>query len=309
MKSIAKIIIMASITFGTVGALYILDSVFDELDFNYEDTYIFVDSLGREVEVPKHPERIISMSPVVTETLYALEVEDRIVGVTDYCDYPEDAQDKPSIGGFTSPNLEVIIGLEPDLVIWTVNDPTVIESLEEYDITIVVLLVNDLEQAIERIEDIGDLVDAEDIANDISTVMIIKMDWITSKTSTLTESQKLKCYFEVWSTPKVVGALSFLNDMMIKAGATNIFGDIDEEYATVSHEVVISENPEVIFITAMGRDYYQEDISERAGYQNVDAVKDDKIYVCDDNKFTRAGPRIVDALEEMAHYLYPSLIN
>lgn len=309
MKSISKIVLMATITFGTVGILYYFDQVFEEFNFNYKETTTFVDSLGREVEVPNHPERIISMAPAITETMFALDAQDRLVGVTDYCDYPEDAKDITSIGSFTSPNLEIVVGLEPDLVISTREDTEVIEYLENYEIPIVVLFADDLEDAIERIEDVGDLADIEEIAEDLCSVMITEMNWVSSKVSTLTENQKLRCYFEVWSTPKVAGKYSFLHDMMTKAGGINIFGDIRDDWASVSHESVISENPEVIFVTAMGRSNYEVDISDRPGYQNIDAVKNDRIYECDDNKFTRAGPRIIDALEDMAQYLHPTLFQ
>ncbi|MFX1392558.1 MAG: ABC transporter substrate-binding protein [Promethearchaeota archaeon] len=307
MKSTIKIIIMASITFGTVGVLYFLDSILIDPTID-SGTKIFVDSLGREVEVPQRPERIISMAPVITETLYAIGVDDRVVGVTDYCNYPEEAKNKPSIGGFSTPNLEIVVSLEPDLVISSRNDQAVIESLENYDIAIVVLLVNTLEDAIERIEDVGYLVDEEITADKISDTMETKMNVITSKTNALPDDQRLKCYFEVWSTPKVAGKYSFLHDMMERAGGINIFGDIKSEWASVTHESVIEKNPEVIFITAMGRDNYQEDIGARPGYNNIDAIINDRIYVCDDDKFTRAGPRIIDALEEMTLYLHPTLL-
>ncbi len=313
MKSIAKIGLISSIAFGTIGLLFVLDPLLEDLGVNdldhSEDEYVFTDSLGRKVVVKKHPDRIISMAPVITETLYALDVDDRLVGVTDYCDYPSDAKTKPSIGGFYSPNIEIIVSLSPDLAIYTRDDPDIIYTLESYDIPIVILLADNLREAIDRIDNVGKLVDAEDDSNGITIKMRNKMDNIEAKTDQLSQSQRLRCYFEVWSTPTVAGSKNFLGDMMEKAGGDNIFSDLNDKWADVSNENVISENPEVIFVTAMGRRNYAEDISERAGYDVIDAVIKDRIYECDDNKFTRAGPRIIDALEEMATYLHPTLIN
>lgn len=309
-----KIIILAAVISIVLINVVILVSIYGIIDINdingnSDEEHIFYDSLGRYIEVPEHPERIISMAPAITEILYKLEVDDRLYGVTSYCDYPEDTQFKTKIGGFSSPNIELIVSLEPDLIITSRDDQDVINVLESYDLTIVYITANSLDDIIGNIKDIGDLVDAKEKAEEITNVMEAKMNLITDKTGNLNPNDKLKVYFEVWETPKVVGKNSFLDDMIDKAGGINIFGDIEEEFPIVSHESVIINNPHVIFITAMGRTYYTSDVSEREGYKVVNAVINDRIYDCDDNIYTRAGPRIIDALENMTLYLYPNIFN
>ncbi|KKM02896.1 hypothetical protein LCGC14_1779840 [marine sediment metagenome] len=305
-----KIVIIAVIIAVIFSNIIILNVIFGDIDLDASsEKNIFYDSLGRKVEVPKHPKRIISMAPTITEILYALEVDDRLYGVTTYCNYPVDAQTKTKIGGFSTPNIEIIVSLESDLVIWAKEDLNVIESLEAYDIAIVVIIANNLDDILKNIKDIGVLVDEEEKGKDVSNSLKTQMNMITDKTDTLKTNEKLKSYFEVWETPTVVGGKSFLHDMIEKAGGINIFGDIYDVFPTVSHESVINENPEVIFVTAMGRGWYTVDVADRAGYDVIDAVINNRIYECDDDMFTRAGPRIMDALEKMTRYLHPTLFS
>ncbi len=170
-----------------------------------------------------------------------------------------------------------------------------------------VFLANTVDEVVENIRRIGDLVNSTQNATFLADTLTTRMDAVTSITGTIAQEDKLKCYFEVWETPKVAGGLSFLDDMMKKAGGVNIFGDVNYEYPVVSHAMVISYNPDAIFVAAMGRAYYSTDIPDRAGYSAINAVIDSRIYSCSDDVFTRPGPRIINALETMAARLYPSL--
>ena len=305
-----KIVIMTVIIAVIFSNIIIINVIFGDIELDASsEKNIFYDSLGRKVEVPKHPKRIVSMAPTITEILYALEVEDRLYGVTTYCNYPVDAQTKTKIGGFSTPNIEIIVSLESDLVIWAKEDLNVIEALEAYDIAIVVIIADNLDDILKNIKDIGVLVDEEEKGKEVSNSLKAQMNMITDKTDALKPNDKLKSYFEVWETPTVAGGKSFLHDMIEKAGGINIFGDIYEDFPTVSHESVINENPDVIFVTAMGRSWYTVDVADRAGYDVIDAVINNRIYECDDDMFTRPGPRIMDALENMTRYLHPTLFT
>ncbi|MHA2339850.1 MAG: ABC transporter substrate-binding protein [Candidatus Hodarchaeales archaeon] len=310
MQNKKKIVIMAVIIVVIFSNIIILNVIFGEIDLDASSgKNVFYDSLGRKVEVPKHPKRIISMAPTITEILFALEVDDRLYGVTTYCNYPVDVQTKTKIGGFSTPNIEIIVSLEPDLVFWAKEDLNVIEALEAYNITIIVIIPHNLDDVLKNVKDIGVLVDEEEKGKEVSNGLKAQMNMITDKTDALKPNDKLKSYFEVWETPTVAGGKSFLHDMIEKAGGINIFGDIYEDFPTVSHESVINENPDVIFVTTMGRSWYTVDVADRAGYDVIDAVINNRIYECDDDMFTRAGPRIMDALENMTRYLHPTLFT
>ena len=310
MKSKNKIFVIIAIIGVIIGNLIIFNFFFGNMDIDdTNEGKIFTDSLGRKIKVPEHPEQIVSMAPAITETLYALEIDDRLVGVTDYCNYPEDAKTKTNIGGYSTPNLEIIVSLEPDLVISARNDPEIIGALENYDITIIVILSYTLDEIIDNIKNIGWLVDVEDKATKITDSMKNKINSITDKTTNINKDNKLKCYFEVWETPQVAGGGSFLNDMIDKAGGVNTFGDLEDEWPIVSHESVIANNPDVIFITEHSAPWYSQNVCEREGYNLVKACINNRIYKCFDDIYLRDGPRIIMALENMTLYLYPNLFG
>lgn len=268
---------------------------------------LFTDSKNRISVIPNNPQRIISMAPSITEILYELEVEDRLVGATDYCNYPAEASQKTSVGGFSTPNLEVIASLNPDLIIAATYEAEKVQQLSSMGVPVIIILAYSLDDIINNIGIIGGLVNATAKATEVTSDLKNRMNAITSKTSTLNESDKIKCYFEVWETPIVAGGGTFINDMIQKAGGVNIFADQTLEWPAVSNEVVISRNPEAIFITEHSAPWYSMSVCERTGYNAIDACKNNRIYVCNDDVYLRPGPRIIDALGEMTQYLHPNL--
>jgi iron complex transport system substrate-binding protein len=262
-KIIAAIVIVVLIGGGTsLGIFMVLNAQPAPLT-----GYLFTDSKDRQVRVPDHPERIISMAPSITETLYELEVDDRLVGVTDYCNYPVNASTKTSIGGFSTPNMEVMVSLNPDLIISGTKGTVLMNKLTT------------------------------------------DMESITNKTSIFHENNSISCYFEIWESPMVAGGSSFLDDMITKAGAINIFSDLQLEWPSVQHEWIIASDPDVIFITEHSAPYYSQDVCSRTGYNVVNACINARVYLGNDDIYLRTGPRIIMALENMTRYLYPFLFT
>ena len=271
--------------------------------------HLFTDSKGRNVRVPNRPERIISMAPSVTETLYELEVDDRLVGVTNYCNYPVDASSKTSIGGFSTPNMEVIVSLNPDLIIATAWNEESVALLEDRGFTIVIILAETLDEIIFNIGVIGNLTDAETKGAEIMNTLTTDMEAITNKTSVFHENNSVDCYFEIWESPMVAGGTSFIDDMITKAGAINLFSGLPLEWPTVQHEWIIGADPDVIFITEHSLPFYSQDVCSRTGYNVVNACINDRIYLGNDDIYLRPGPRIIMALENMTRYIYPFLFT
>ncbi|MHA1819183.1 MAG: ABC transporter substrate-binding protein [Promethearchaeota archaeon] len=300
------LIVVVSASTGLIGYQIALNNNnVDQPDYYYS----FTDTSGRTVKVPYHPLRIISMAPSITETLFALGVQDRLIGVTDYCNYPAEAKNITSIGGFSTPDLEKIVALKPDLVISATYNKEAIEKIENLGIALVVMQENNtIESIIQNIFNIGKLVDAELNASSLKAHMYQKLWNITNQTATINESSKLKVYFEIWETPMAVGNQSFINDMIIKAGGKNIFGNISQQYPTVQNEDIINLNPDVIFITQHSAAWYSQSVCNRTGYNNINACINNRVYSVDDDMYLRPGPRIVDALENMTDYLYPGLL-
>jgi len=271
--------------------------------------YLFTDSKDRQVRVPDHPERIISMAPSITETLYELEVDDRLVGVTDYCNYPVNASSKTSIGGFSTPNMEVIVSLNPDLIISAAWNEESVALLENLGFAIVIILAYTLDEIINNIGVIGNLTDAETKGAEIVNTLTTDMEAITNKTSTINENITVDCYFEIWETPMVAGGTSFIDDMITKAGAINIFSDLPLEWPTVQHEWIIGSDPDAIFITEHSAPWYSQAVCDRTGYNVVNACINARVYLGNDDIYLRTGPRIIMALENMTRYLYPFLFT
>ncbi len=304
--ALGLIILIGVSTFG-LGMLVM--SLMDEKDAP-EDSYLFVDSMNREVYVPISPQRIVSMAPSITETIFALGAEDKLVGVTDYCNYPDEALNRSrytSIGGYSTPNLEIIAELNPDLIITPRWNPDIIEQIEAQGMAIVVILADTLEEIIDNVGVIANLIDFRQSGIYLTGNLTYNMECITNKTATLNYTQIVDCYFEIYCSPKVAGAKSYVHDMILKAGAINIFGNINQEYSTVSHEQIIDGDPDVIFLTSHYAPSYPEPICERDGYDVVNACIYNRIYQCDNDMYLRPGPRIIDALENMTRYLYPFL--
>ncbi|MFW9987917.1 MAG: ABC transporter substrate-binding protein [Candidatus Odinarchaeota archaeon] len=303
--SIAIIIISVGSAFG----LGMLTLSLINLSNASPNTYLFIDSMNREVYVPNNPQRIVSMAPSITETIFALEAEEKLVGVTDYCNYPVEATNITSIGGFSTPNLEVMSSLNPDLIIAASWNAEKVAQLESQGYPIVIILADTLDEIIENMGKIGNLVNVRQNGIDIMENMLFDMELITNKTTTLNYSQIVDCYFEIWETPMVVGEKSYINDMILKAGAINIFGNINLEYPTISHEAIIDGDPDVIFITEHSAPWYSQAVCDRTGYNVVDACIHNRVYECFDDIYLRPGPRIIDALENMTTYLYPMLFT
>ena len=219
-----------------------------------------------------------------------------------------EATNKPSIGGFSTPNLEVIVSLNPDLIITASWDANQVSLLETLGYPVVVILSSNLDGIIKNIGIIGNLTNSDSKGLEVMNKLYIDLERITNETDLINQGDKIDTYLEVWETPKVAAGKSFIDDMIRKAGAINIFGDIQLEYPSVSYESVISGDPDVIFITEHSAPWYSQNICDRAGYNVVNACINARIYSVFDDIFLRQGPRIISALENMTNYLYPSLL-
>ncbi len=243
------------------------------------------DQMGREVTIEKLPERIISLAPSNTEILFTLGLEDRIVGVTDFCDYPEAAKSKEKIGGFSEPNIEKIISLQPDLILATSMHQKPVEELEKLNVPSVVLDPKDDLKA--RVKDVDD--------------KVIK----------LTEDERPKVYYEIWPSPiTTAGPGTFVNDIIQRAGGENIAKDAKKAYPQYSQEMIVAKNPDIIIFSHHGSSNQSaEDILNRQGWESIEAIKNNKVFYVEENLVQRATPRLVDGLEQLAMMMHPELFK
>ncbi|MDI6815095.1 MAG: ABC transporter substrate-binding protein, partial [Dehalococcoidales bacterium] len=207
----------------------------------------FVDDLGRTVNIEKVPQRIISLAPSNTEILYSLGLEDKLVGVTEYCNYPEAAKAKPKIGGFTTVDIERVVALKPDLILATsIHKKTVIPALEEVGLTVLALAPETVEGVLDNIILVGKITGKSREANRLVTSLEKRIKTITDKTEALTEAERPRVLYLTWHDPLwTAGSGTLTDDLINKAGGQNIAHDLIG-HKTIDLETVIHRNPQVI---------------------------------------------------------------
>ncbi|HEX73549.1 MAG TPA: cobalamin-binding protein [Dehalococcoidia bacterium] len=268
------------------------------------------DDLGREVTIEALPERIISLAPSNTEILFALGLEDRVVGVTDFCDYPAEALEKEKVGGPWTPNIEKIVALEPDFILAEeINPIDVIDTLEGLGLTVFGIESTDLDDLLNDINTVGIVTDKESEAEALIDDMQSKIDAVTAETGGLVPGEKPGVFHILWHDPIYTsGQGTFVYDLLEKAGGVNIFGDL-EGWPTVSLEAVITRDPEVIIVTAMGgtASGTWEWVNTESRLEDVSARQNGRVYFAESNWLERPGPRIVLGLEQIAKYIHPDI--
>jgi iron complex transport system substrate-binding protein len=264
-------------------------------------------------EQPKDmiPQRIISLSPSTTETLFAIGAGDQVVGVTSYCNYPEEATTREIIGGFSPKtiSIETIISLNPDLVIAGVSaHQPIADTLKEAGIPVISIEPKSVDDVRAVIEELSIITGHEVRGKSLSDSIKKRIDTVQKKLSGL-EGPRLRVFYEVWDAPLMTaGPQSFTGQMINLAGGDNIFSDVKEEYPQVSSEELVSRNPQAIISSdTHGDKLNSEALKEREGWESIDAYKNDHIILLDGDVVSRPGPRMIEAIEMMAEALYPEL--
>ena len=267
------------------------------------------DDANRSVTLKAAPQRIVSLAPSNTETIYALGKGAFVVGVTEYCDYPAEAKAEPKIGGFTQIDLEKVIGLAPDLVLATdIHAKSIVPELQNRGLIVFVIEPKNVDEVISKLSVFGKLLGAPDEVNRLSAQLKSRMDSVTSKVAAA--KTKPRVFYEIDKTLFTPGPGSFVDDLLTKAGAANIASDAKGGYGQLSTEIIIARDPEVILLGDMLFGETPETLKARPGWGNITAVKTNRIIpVPDENLVARPGPRIIDGLEMVARALYPDLFK
>ncbi len=271
------------------------------------------DQAGRVVKLEKVPERIISLAPSNTEIVYALCLEDKLVGVTTYCNYPEAALDKPKVGGFSTVDIEKVVEIQPDLILAVnIHKKEVIPALERSGLTVVCLDATTLEEVLEGISLAGKCTGKEEEASRLVAEMRCRIEAITSKTANLTEAQKPRMLFVMWHDPLMSVGLGLRHDLIVEAGGINIVEELGEAYPSVSLEWVIDKNPEVIIAgvgMGTGEDLPFQFALDEERLAGVDARLNNRVYQIDLDLIGRNGPRIVQGFELVAKMIHPEIFG
>jgi len=264
------------------------------------------DEAGRTIKVPQPVRRIVSLAPSLTETVYALGLQDLLVGDTDYCDYPADAQKKTKVGGGINPSLEEIAALRPDLVLVAkgFNRLETVHALEELGISSYASDPRTIEQIIPSAKKLADILGAPGAGNLLAEDMHRRLAELQQRVGALPPKKVL---FVVWTQPLITaGKNTFIADALRHAGAKNIV-DSEQDWPQVNLEEVARQQPDYLVFAPGHSDTTPREIGELAslpGWQLLDAVANHR-YALVSDAVNRPAPRIVGAIEELARQLHP----
>lgn len=250
----------------------------------------------------KSPERIISLAPSTTEILFAAGLGEKVVAVTTFCDYPEEAKRKPKIGGMSNPSLEAVISLKPDIVLMTTDgNPKEFEQrLRSMNIKTYVFKARTMSQLPDGIRDIGRALNEETSFNALASDIEKTLDNFKARKYGI----RKKALFMIWPEPLIVaGPETAINDAINLLGAVNIAEDAGTQYPKYSIEEVVRRSPDIIFVgkgSGMNMQEAAGGLLKRLSY--IPAVKNNKVFYVGDGLY-RLGPRVIEGIEELENLL------
>ena len=254
------------------------------------------------------PKRIISLTPATTEILFALGLGDEIIAVSSYCTWPLGAKKKEKVGSFSSPNIEKIITLKPDLVFVTgMEQAHLMAILSSLNIKYISVDPKNIDELVDSIKEIGAVTGKTDQAAAVNKNIKDALTKIGKSVSRTRPSQRPKIYMEIWYDPIMSpGKGSFVDDMIRQAGGINMTSDLRRSYSRIDPEEVIFRNPDRIILAYMKSDsWVNENFSKRLGWENVKAVRADKIFIgINPDIILRPGPRVAQGLIELNERFY-----
>ncbi len=268
------------------------------------------DDLGDTHVLGNPPQRIVSLAPNVTEILFALGLENRIIGVTRYCNYPKEALSKNRIGGMVDPDLEKIIDLHPDLIIAFRGNPLrLIQRLKSFDLPVFVLEAGTtLESILSIVQRIGLVTRREKAAEDLIDHLNRGLKNIRDRLKNVRTRPKVFINLHgkgLWTS----GKNTFMNDMVSEARGQNIAEEIPRAWFSYNREELIHKNPDHILVLARTEKDFLEVKTwfiQDAHLESIQAVQNDKFSFLDEDLVTRPGPRIFEAFAQLARILHPS---
>ncbi len=272
-----------------------------------------IDDMGREVTIDARPERIVSLSPAITEMIWALEAGDRQVARSEFCSYPPEVSELPAAGGFTADtvSIEALLELEPDIVFADSIHAPLAESLDELGITLYLMQPQGIKGVYANIVTVGYILDVPYKAFEVVTGINQQINAVERAVASLPPEERATVFYEVWDEPLMTTTpITFIGEVIEVAGGLNIFADLNEPWPTISAEAIVERNPDVILSPeSHGSAMAINTLLERSGWDSVSAVANGEIYLMEDDPISRPGPRVGYAVRMVARALYPDLFK
>jgi iron complex transport system substrate-binding protein len=265
-----------------------------------QPTQQVTDDLGRVVTVPVKITRVVSTAPSVTENVFAVGAGDRLIGVTTFCNYPEEAKSIAKIGDTLNPNIETIVALKPDVVL--VSSASQLENfaqvLADNSIAVYVTDPATLDDVFKNIKRLGDLFGTQERVEQMLPDLKRRVGEIWAK---VRDERKVRVFVQISREPLfTIGKDSFLNNVIIKAGGESVTADVASAYPKLNPEAAMAMMPDAIIISES-----PDNRSPNDAFRNSPAVRNGRIYKVNADLVARPGPRLVDAMEQIAKDLHP----
>jgi iron complex transport system substrate-binding protein len=265
-----------------------------------------------------YPKRIVSLAPANTQVIFAVGAGNNVVGVTDFDKYPYnftawiEAGNMSTIGNYYQPAIEPIVALNPDLVVASLGSVDAAAQLRDLGYNVLILNPTNLQGILSNMLAIGKATGHDSEAQATVAGLQTRIDAVVNGVKTA--ATRPKVYHEIWSDPFMsVGNGTFVDDIITLAGGQNIFENATDAYPVVSSEAIIELNPDVmVFPTQMGVESFWGNysaVAARAGWANINAVKNGKMHTVSGDIIDEPGPRQVDSLEIMAKILHPEIFG
>ncbi len=254
-----------------------------------------------ETEITTIKPGLIILSPEIAEIVCALDGEKNIIAVTNECDYPNILKTKEKIASFSTPNIEKIMALQPDMIFLSGLEQEVIKSrLNKLSLPVYQFYPKNINDLLKTFEEIGILLGKEKSASEIIKNFRKELNAIPIP------SIKSKVYVEIYNKPLMtVSSNSFIGDLIEKGGGENIFKNLPRDYCRVAAESIVERNPDIIIVTYQG--ISRSEIKKRLGWENVSAIRNNRIYTTEDidaNLIVRAGPRSIKGIKILSKIFY-----
>ncbi len=269
------------------------------------------DQTGRQVQLPSSPQRVVALAPSLTECVFALGREARLVGVSANSDFPGPASGLPEVGTYVAPDLERIVSLKPDLCLATRdgNPRSLVRRLEELGIPVFALDPRDLEQVFDSLRLLGHVLNAKTEAEKLVGDLNQRIHRVKERVARA--EHRPRVFYQIGTSPIVsAGSDTFIHELIRMAGGDNLAAG-PKQYPRYSREEVLVLDPEVIIVSSMtGSEQLTRKVRGMwSEFPSIEAVRSDRIHAVDADCLNRASPRLVRGLEILAHLLHPGLFR
>lgn len=261
------------------------------------------DELGRTVEAPDHPHRVVCLIPSVVDIVYSLGAGTDVVAISDFTKYPKEALEKPSIGLPLNPSMEAIIALHPDLVLGS-GDLNTLEfagHLERLGIPVFMVDPHGIEGIYASILSLGIVLDRETDAHNLVARLRTRMETVKARVA---GKPKVRVFLAIWYDPVMtIGKGAFISELIEAAGGRSVTDDIAQEWPEVSLETVVSRQPDALLLVR-GANITVDELKTRPGWEHLKAVQQGCVYYTD-GRIQYPSPIAFDALEDLAKQFHP----